>query len=144
MSNDKGRLVLPPTYDTQLGLIADHYLAAGEPHRADVIRQGTLDEAVQTLLLDLGNLALRLDLARLDASRAEDRALAAEKRLAVLTQPMAPELARLDACIRELDGRLDKLRLAAHDGLAAVFKALREMPTGFGDLDDLPPIERSR
>jgi hypothetical protein len=142
MSPDANLRAQHLTYNNHLNLIAEHYRRQGELHRAELMRQGTLAEAIHTVLNDLGNLSLLADLSRLDAARAEDRARSAEKRLAVLTQPMAPELARLDACIKELDARLDNLRIAARDGVAALFKALREMPTGFGDLDELPPLDQ--
>lgn len=125
-----GKATPVPPKNGYLGLIADYYESRGEDAKAYATRHGTLDEAIRGLLIYLSNADATAAQADADAETAIQAARKAESDLASAVQPLAPEMARLNARVTEMNGHFDRLRLAAHEGVAALFQALRELPAG--------------
>lgn len=113
-----------------LGLIADYFQNQGDDERAATVRKGTLDEAIRGLLLDLSH--SESDRADADerAHKAGEAAELAESRLESATQPLAPEMERLNARVTALNGVINRMRTAARGNapISEVFTILREEP----------------
>jgi len=97
-------------------LIADYYEAHGNTDRSDAVRRGSTDLAVRALMVDLSNAnALALSASR-DAEAALRRAEVAEGALKSATQPLAAEMARLNARVIELNETIDRLHASKSVG----------------------------